>query len=76
MKHTASRLIEIDRGKYDDMNLINQAYGSDGVRVRPRDFDVNVEFEYGLKSNTWVFYDEARERIKKASEVEVEKLKQ
>lgn len=77
MKHTTSRRIGANEKTYYDVNLINQAYGSDGVKFPTIDFNLNLlQGFYGSKAETIIFYDMERERLKKSVKDKEEELRQ
>ncbi|WP_138205898.1 hypothetical protein [Haloimpatiens lingqiaonensis] len=67
MKSTTSRHIETKRKNYYSSEIINRAYGSDGIKIKPIDFNANLlQGFYGTKGEAIVFYDLQREKLEKA----------
>lgn len=67
MRSTTSRHIRTRGKNYYSAELVNQAYGSDGIKIKPIDFNINLlQSFYGTKAETIVFYDLEREKLEKA----------
>ncbi|WP_102399204.1 hypothetical protein [Haloimpatiens massiliensis] len=67
MRSITSRHIKTRGRNYYSAELINQAYGSDGIKVKSVDFNINLlQGFYGTKPETIVFYDLEREKLEKS----------